>query len=61
MVCSNDIAPLLEELAAVYSKLPTQRHHLNPSTFEVAHKGGCHLDINHFTTPCNIDPMGKFL
>ena len=60
MVRSNVMAPLLEELSTVYSKLPPQRIHLNPSTFEVAHKDGCHLDTNHFTIPCNIDPMGKF-
>ena len=30
-----------------------------PTTFEEAHKEGCHLDTNHFTIPCNIDPMGK--
>jgi hypothetical protein len=32
---------------------------MNPETFETAHRLGCHLDTNHFTIPCNIDPMGK--
>ena len=59
MVRSDVMAPLLEELTTVYSKLPLHRRHLNPTTFEEAHKEGCHLDTNHFTIPCNIDPMGK--
>jgi hypothetical protein len=61
MVRSNVTAPLLEELTTVYTKLPPHRRHCNPSTFEVAHKDGCHLDTNHFSIPCNIDPMGKFV
>ena len=58
---SDTTAPLLEELTAVYSGLPPQRRHLTPELFEVAHKDGCHIDKNHFTVPCNIDPMGKWL
>jgi hypothetical protein len=58
-VRSDVTAPLLAELANVYSDLPPHRRHLNPEMFEAAHKDGCHLDENHFTTPCNIDPMGE--
>lgn len=59
MVRTNNNAPLLEEISSVYGRLPTHRQHMNPETFETAHRLGCHLDTNHFTIPCNIDPMGK--
>jgi hypothetical protein len=59
MVRTNNNAPLLEEISSVYGRLPNHRQHMNPETFETAHRLGCHLDTNHFTIPCNIDPMGK--
>jgi hypothetical protein len=59
MVRSDTTTPLLEELSNVYSDLPPQHRHCNPLMVEVAHKDGWHIDTNHFTAPCNIDPMGK--
>jgi hypothetical protein len=61
MVRYDTTAPLLEELTTVYSGLPPQRRHLSPEMFVVAHNDGCHIDKNHFTVPCNIDPMGECL
>ena len=43
----------------MYLGLPSQRRHLTPEMFELAHKDGCHLDEDHFTVLCSIDPMGK--
>jgi hypothetical protein len=59
MIRSDTTVPRLEELSNVYSDLPPQRRHCNPLMFEMAYKDGCHIDTNHFTAPCNIDPMGK--
>jgi hypothetical protein len=59
MIRGDVMAPLLKELSNVYSDLPPHRRHLNSEMFEASHKDGCHLDENHFTTPCNIDPMGE--
>jgi hypothetical protein len=59
MIQGDVMSPLLKELSNVYSDLPPHRRHLNSEMFEASHKDGCHLDKNHFTTPCNIDPMGE--
>jgi hypothetical protein len=52
-------APMLEELHGIYSQLPSDRKHMDPSTFEVFKKEGNYLDKQHVSVPCNVDPLGK--
>jgi hypothetical protein len=52
-------APMLEELHGIYSQLPSDQKHMDPSTFEVFKKEGNYLDKQHVSVPCNVDPLGK--
>jgi hypothetical protein len=52
-------APMLEELHGIYSQLPSNRKHMDPSTFKVFKKEGNYLDKQHVSVPCNVDPLGK--
>jgi hypothetical protein len=51
-------APMLEELHSIYSQLPSDRKHIDPSTFKVFKKEGNYLDKQHVSVPCNVDPLG---
>jgi hypothetical protein len=52
-------APMLEELHRIYSQFPSDRKHINPSTFKVFKRDENFLDKEHVAVPCNINLLGK--
>ena len=55
---SNELGPMLDEFAQVYSKLPYHRRNFTPHSFTKSVLNGTSIDSEHFSAPCNMDPLG---
>ena len=55
---TDELGPMLEDFAQVYEQLPHYRRNFTPHNFGRSILHGRSLDDEHFSIPCNMDPLG---